>query len=162
MGVPGPLQSYRLHSYGSGIESFECCPLPRDRNPSNIFSVCIISLHGINEKLILRRYQYLSPAHLINRLTSRNLHLLALRVSSFLSLKPDVVLKHWASAKIGRSKSSSVDGQDDEVCRVIVDKFEKLGGGEVSYADIARRAWEVGRTGLATKVNALVVTVSSF
>lgn len=102
------------------------------------------------------RYQYVSPAHLINRLTSRNLHLLAIRVSSFLSLKPDVVLKHWASVKIARSKSSAVDGEDDEVCRLIVDKFEKLGGGEVSYADIARRAWEVGRTGLATKVKVLL------
>jgi hypothetical protein len=87
------------------------------------------------------------------------LHLLALRVSSFLSLKPDVVLKHWASAKIGRSKSLSADGQDDEVCKIIVDKFEKLGGGEVSYADISRRAWEVGRTGLATKVTVLIVIV---
>jgi vacuolar protein sorting-associated protein 16 len=32
--------------------------------------------------------------------------------------------------------------------------FEKLGKGAVSYADIAHRAWEVGRTGLATKVSA--------
>jgi hypothetical protein len=116
-------------------------------------------MHDYEWKLIVCRYQYVSPAHLINRLTSRNLHLLALRVSSFLSLKPDVVLKHWASAKIGRSKSSSADGQDDEVCKVIVDKFEKLGGGEVSYADIARRAWEVGKTGLATKVTVLIVMV---
>jgi hypothetical protein len=162
MGIPGPLQSYRLYSYGSSIESLECCPLLRDRNPSNIFAVCLITLNEYDQTLIPRRYQYVSPAHLINRLTSRNLHLLALRVSSFLSLKPDVVLKHWASAKIGRPKSSSADGQDDEVCRIIVDKFEKLGGGEVSYADIARRAWEVGRTGLATKVKALIVIVSYF
>lgn len=45
------------------------------------------------------------------------------------------------------------------MCRIIVDKFEKLGGGEVSYADISRRAWEVGRTGLATKVMVLIVLV---
>ena len=43
---------------------------------------------------------------------------------------------------------------DDTVCSVIVDKFQKLGGGSVSYADIAKRAWEVGRPGLATKVSA--------
>lgn len=91
--------------------------------------------------------------HLITRLTSRNLHLLALRVSSYLSLKADVVLKHWASAKIARSKSSATDAEDEELCKVIVDKFEKLGKGAVSYADIARRAWEVGRAGLATKVS---------
>lgn len=90
------------------------------------------------------------------RLTSRNLHLLALRISTYLSLKPDVVLKHWASAKIMRSKASATDGDvdgDDEVCKMIVDKFEQLGGEGVSYADIAKRAWEVGRAGLATKVS---------
>ncbi|KAG1902172.1 Vps16, C-terminal region-domain-containing protein [Suillus fuscotomentosus] len=111
-----------------------------------------VRFYEIGIPLTYSEYQYVSPTHLINRLTSRNLHLLAIRVSSFLSLKPDVVLKHWACVKIARSKSSAVDGEDDEVCRLIVDKFEKLGGGEVSYADISRRAWEVGRTGLATKL----------
>ncbi|KAI0918848.1 hypothetical protein AcV7_006962 [Taiwanofungus camphoratus] len=105
------------------------------------------------------QYVQVSPSHLINRLTSRNLHLLALRVSSFLSLKPDAVLKHWACAKIVRSKptatSSGKDAEldgDDAVCRSIVEKFEKLRGGDVSYADIAKRAWEVGRAELATKL----------
>jgi vacuolar protein sorting-associated protein 16 len=42
--------------------------------------------------------------------------------------------------------------KDDAVCNTIVDKFQKLGGGSVSYADIAKKAWEVGRPGLATKV----------
>jgi hypothetical protein len=105
------------------------------------------------------RYTYASPSHLVTRLTSRNLHLLALRISGFLSLKPDMVLKHWASAKIVRSRPTTTGtgkdvelSGDDEVCRLIVDKFEKLGGGGVSYADIAKRAWEVGRAGLATKV----------
>jgi vacuolar protein sorting-associated protein 16 len=105
------------------------------------------------------RYIHASPSHLVARLTSRNLHLLALRISTYLSLKPDVVLKHWASAKIMRSKASATDadpGGDEEVCKMIVDKFEQLGGEGVSYADIAKRAWEVGRAGLATKVCDLV------
>ena len=97
------------------------------------------------------RYTQLSPAHLINRLTARNLHLLALRISSYLGLKPDAVLKHWACAKIVRTKPAAADA-DDAVCRSIVDKFESLGRGEVSYAEIAKRAWEVGRAALATKV----------
>ena len=87
------------------------------------------------------------------------MHLLALRISNFLSLKPDAVLKHWASSKILRSKASvagsgkdtELDG-DEEICKLIVQKFEELGGGNVSYADIAKRAWESGRLGLATKV----------
>lgn len=41
---------------------------------------------------------------------------------------------------------------DEEVSRAIVEKFEKLGGATVSYAEIAKKAWEVGRTHLATMV----------
>ena len=70
------------------------------------------------------------------------------------------MLKHWAGAKIARSKSSTTDPEDAELCKVIVDKFEKLGKGAVSYADIARRAWEVGRAGLATKVGALHLPIA--
>jgi vacuolar protein sorting-associated protein 16 len=87
------------------------------------------------------------------------MHLLALRISTFLSMKVDVVLKHWASAKILRSRPTTAGtgkdaelGGDEEVCRMIVEKFKDLGGTDVSYAEIARRAWEVGRTGLATRV----------
>ena len=93
--------------------------------------------------------------------------MLALRISSFLSLKPDAVLKHWACAKIVRSKPTAtgsgkdaeLDG-DEAICRSIVDKFEKLGGGGVSYADIAKRAWEVGRADLATKVGLSVASIA--
>jgi hypothetical protein len=35
---------------------------------------------------------------------------------------------------------------------MIVEKFEELGGVEVSYAEVAKKAWDVGRRGLATKV----------
>ena len=105
------------------------------------------------------RHIYTSTSHLIARLTSRNLHLLALRISNYLSLKPDAVLKHWATAKILKSKPSTTGtgpdselSNDEEVCRVIVNKFKQVGGTSVSYAEIAQRAWEAGRTGLATKV----------
>ncbi|KAG1716823.1 hypothetical protein ID866_345 [Astraeus odoratus] len=111
-----------------------------------------VHYYEVGIPLTYLQYQHASPIHLIARLTARNLHLLALRISSFLSLTPDVVLKHWASAKIARSKSTAGDEEDQELCKLIVDKFEKLGEGEVSYADIARRAWEVGRAGLATKL----------
>ena len=110
--------------------------------------------------LISSRYNYISSTHLVNRLTSRNLHLLALRISTYLSLKPDAVLKHWACVKITKSKPSATgtgrDAElqgDDEVCQSIVEKFSTLGGAFVSYADIAKKAWEVGRLDLATKVH---------
>ncbi|KAF8887599.1 vacuolar protein sorting-associated protein 16 [Infundibulicybe gibba] len=118
-----------------------------------------IRFYEIGIPLTYSQYLYASPTNLISRLTSRNMHLLALRISTFLSLKPDAVLKHWASAKIMRSrpttsgvgKDAELSG-DDEVCKLIVEKFQQLGGADVSYADIARRAWEVGRAGLATKL----------
>jgi hypothetical protein len=112
---------------------------------------------------------YSFVTHLVKRLTNRNLHLLALRISTFLSLKPDAVLKHWASAKIQRSRAhvtgsgndAELDG-DEAICNVIVQKFEELGGGDVSYADIAKRAWEVGRSGLATRVCFLLLAPSNY
>lgn len=42
---------------------------------------------------------------------------------------------------------------DEELCRMITEKFRSVGGGNVSFADIAKRSWEVGRPGLATKVS---------
>ncbi|CCL98206.1 uncharacterized protein FIBRA_00200 [Fibroporia radiculosa] len=118
-----------------------------------------VRFYEIGIPVTYAQYTQVSPSHLINRLTARNLHLLALRISSFLSLKPDAVLKHWACAKIVRSKPTAtgsgkdaeLDG-DDAVCRSIVEKFEKMGDGNASYADIAKRAWEVGRATLATKL----------
>ncbi|KAH9852249.1 vacuolar protein sorting-associated protein 16 [Lenzites betulinus] len=118
-----------------------------------------VRFYEIGIPLSYAQYTQLSPSHLISRLLARNLHLLALRISSYLSLPPDAVLKHWACAKIlrtkpsasGTGKNAELDGED-ALCRVIVEKFEKLGGGGVSYADIAKRAWEVGRTALATRL----------
>ena len=56
------------------------------------------------------------------------------------------MLKYLARAKIACSISSITDNEAEELCKV---KFEKLGKDAVSYADIARRAWEVGSAGLA-------------
>lgn len=112
------------------------------------------------------RFTSAPPELLISRLTSQNMHLLALRISSFLELKPDVVLRHWASAKIMHSQrireSGEGGGDDDEVvCAMIVEKFESLGGGAgggdgVSYSEVARKAWGAGRGRLATMVRSFV------
>lgn len=123
-----------------------------------LFSPCVL----------LDRYIYTSPSHLVTRLTSRSLHLLALRIATYLGMKPDAVLKHWACAKIAKSKPTSTgngdaDGNDgdEELCRKITEKFRTVGGSGVSYADIAKRAWEVGRAGLATKVSVVVFTLAA-
>ncbi|KAF9051351.1 vacuolar protein sorting 16 isoform 1 [Panaeolus papilionaceus] len=118
-----------------------------------------VRYYEVGIPLTYSQYNYASPSHLVTRLTSRNLHLLALRISNYLSLKPDPVLKHWACAKILRTRPTTTgtgkDAEltaDDEICRMIVEKFEELGGSDVSYAEIAKKAWEVGRAGLATKL----------
>ncbi|KAJ7064984.1 vacuolar assembling/sorting protein VPS16 [Mycena amicta] len=116
-----------------------------------------VRFYEIGIPLTYVQYIYASPSHLITRLTARNMHLLALRISTYLSIKPHAVLRHWASAKIMRSRPSATGadadlGGDEEVCKMIIEKFEQLGGGDVSYAEIAKRAWEVGRGGLATKL----------
>ncbi|KAK0537430.1 Vacuolar protein sorting-associated protein 16 [Tilletia horrida] len=117
------------------------------------------------------------PSALIARLTARNQHLLSSRIAELLSLRPDAILKHWARAKIskplptvaalgmaaqssnGGGPSSSVvagaaDRADEEVTEAIVRKFEGMWseGVSVSYAEIARVAWGMGRTRLATKL----------
>ncbi|KZT01243.1 uncharacterized protein LAESUDRAFT_739275 [Laetiporus sulphureus 93-53] len=87
------------------------------------------------------------------------LRVLDLPTSSYLSFKTDAVFMRWACAKIMRSKPTATDSGrdaesdgDDAVCRSLLKKFEKLGGGDVSYADIAKRAWGVRRAHLTTKL----------
>lgn len=115
-----------------------------------------VRFYEIGLPLTHAQFTYTSPEHLISRLTSRALHLLALRMSTYLSLPPDAVLKHWACAKITRAKAAGgetdLDGSDDALCRAITEKFKSAGGARVRYADIAKRSWEVGRPGLATKL----------
>lgn len=63
------------------------------------------------------------------------------------------MLKHWAVAKISAGGTTSNGAIDEDVCREIVNKLKEVGGGEVSCADVAEKAWSFGRTGLATKVS---------
>ena len=93
------------------------------------------------------------------------MHLLALRISSFLTLKPDVVLKHWAAAKILHSQKlreelgpGVQDDDDAKICHLIIDKFASLGADMsegASYSEVAKKAWLAGRTQLATMVSGL-------
>lgn len=102
------------------------------------------------------QYMTAGPPALITRLLTRNQHLLALRISQYLGLRPDPVLKHWAAARIMRSKADPRDAESDAaLCDAIVEKFESEGEKGVSYAEIAKKAWEAGRVRLATMVSRL-------
>lgn len=120
---------------------------------------------GCGQPIYLPNFRFASASsqHLISRLTARNIHLLALRISSFLDLKPEVVLKHWAAAKILHSQklreelgAGLAEDDDAKICKLIVDKFESLGADMsqgVSYSEVAKKAWLAGRTKLATMVS---------
>ncbi|WVF72368.1 hypothetical protein IAT40_007183 [Kwoniella sp. CBS 6097] len=115
-----------------------------------------VRYYEVGIPITYEQYIASSPSVLITHLVSRNLHLLALRISQHLGFRPDPVLKHWATSKIARSSQNGVDpgergtGDDESICRAIVEKFEKEGERGVSYAEIAKKAWESGRTRLAT------------
>ncbi|KAG8840224.1 hypothetical protein FRB91_006401, partial [Serendipita sp. 411] len=63
-----------------------------------------IRYYEIGIPMTYQQYTLLSPDQLLTRLTSRSLHLLALRIANYLSLKPDPILKHWACAKIAQTR----------------------------------------------------------
>lgn len=94
--------------------------------------------------LTIEEYNKLGDHALVERLTHRNLHLLALRVCEYLKLSPNSVLIHWASSKLESSTSLS----DESLAKTIVSKLEMYPG--ISYAEIATSAFRSGRLKLAT------------
>lgn len=114
--------------------------------------------YDIGVPITVEQYKFMGAEQLIKRLTNRNHHLLSLHITNYLFLRPDSVLKHWARGKIARSRpgagalaqGASANAADDETCRAIVSKFEMQPS--VSYAEIARTAWNSGRPRLATKL----------
>lgn len=87
----------------------------------------------------------LTPDKLIERLIARQEHLLALRVSEYISLPTDKIYIHWACMKV---KMSVED--DDTTCRTIVTKLSGKRG--IAFDEIAKAAFDEGRTRLATQV----------
>uniref|UniRef100_A0A0D3ES82 Protein VACUOLELESS1 n=1 Tax=Oryza barthii TaxID=65489 RepID=A0A0D3ES82_9ORYZ len=57
----------------------------------------------IGMPLTIQQYKLLTAPVLIGRLINANQHLLALRISEYLNLNPEVVIMHWACEKITAS-----------------------------------------------------------
>ncbi|KAI9312452.1 Vps16, C-terminal region-domain-containing protein [Dichotomocladium elegans] len=104
-----------------------------------------IRYYDIGIPLTYAQYKRLTPETLIDRLIHRNHHLLAIRIAEYLQVRTDKILVHWACAKI---KSSTED--EETICRMIVEKLNKKPG--LSYAEIAKTAYNSGQTRLATKL----------
>jgi hypothetical protein len=78
----------------------------------------------------------------VARLTTRHMHLLALRVAKHLGQRPDAVLVHWACAKVRAARPDAQLGEE------IVAKLSQAPG--VSYVEVASTAYRLGKVELAT------------
>ncbi|GJP57382.1 hypothetical protein CLOM_g16400 [Closterium sp. NIES-68] len=100
--------------------------------------------------LTYSQYKELSPARLIARLCSTHHHLLALRVATFLSLRTESVLEHWAISKILSASQTPDEVLYDTIIKQV--DTDKRGSLAVSFAAIATVAFHTGRHELATRL----------
>ncbi|KAK7206509.1 Vps16, N-terminal region-domain-containing protein [Myxozyma melibiosi] len=119
----------------SSDEYVEMCEILRVLNAVRYYEAGIL----ISYEQFIR----LTPERLIDRLLNRQRFLLALRLSSYLRLPVDKVYVRWACNKV---KSSTDD--DAAICKTIVNRLKPIPS--VSYDEIARTAYDEGRTKLAT------------
>ncbi|OAJ45213.1 hypothetical protein BDEG_28371 [Batrachochytrium dendrobatidis JEL423] len=134
----------RAASFGKAyLDSFSA-----DRFVKACQSIRVLNaLHNnqIGIPLTYKQYQHISPEGLIDRLINRREHLLARRICEYLRMPIDRVLIDWARVKV---KQSTDD--EETVCRMIVEKMNDRPG--ISFAEIAKAAYAVGRIKLATKL----------
>ncbi|GER53384.1 vacuolar protein sorting-associated protein [Striga asiatica] len=93
--------------------------------------------------LSIQQYKLLTPSVLINRLINAHNHLLALRISEYLSMSQETVLMHWTCTKI----SASAAVPDVSLLEILLDKLKVCKG--ISYAAVAAHADKSGRRKLA-------------
>ncbi|KAK4944573.1 Vacuolar protein sorting-associated protein 16 [Elasticomyces elasticus] len=89
------------------------------------------------------QYVRLTPERLIARLVNRREYLLAIKLSEYLHLPLNKIYVHWASQKV-----RSASGDDDTIREMVVDRLRGKHG--VSFENIARAAYDEGRSHLAT------------
>lgn len=132
----------RAASYGRAF----CNQFPRDRFQEMCKTLRVLNAvrnHEIGIPLSIQQYKLLTAPVLIGRLINANLHLLALRISEYLNLNPEVVIMHWASAKISASSTT----HDNDLLEILLDKLKLCKS--ISYAAIAAHADNSGRRKLA-------------
>ncbi|EST04654.2 Vps16, C-terminal [Kalmanozyma brasiliensis GHG001] len=116
------------------------------------------------------QYVAAGPTALLSRLTAQNHHFLSLKIARFLHIRPDPILKHWARAKIARTKpalggsGSAISAAEERLCADIVHKFRiattlNERTGELDGADEdAIGALNGGDADPSTKSNALILS----
>ncbi|XP_074556123.1 protein VACUOLELESS1 [Curcuma longa] len=135
----------RAASYGRAF----CSQFTRDRFQEMCKILRVLNAvrnHEIGIPLSIQQYKLLTAPVLTGRLINANHHLVALRISQYLSLNPEVVIMHWACAKI--TASSAI--QDSSLLEILLDKIKLCKG--ISYAAIAAHADKSGRRKLAAMI----------
>ncbi|KAG2326496.1 hypothetical protein Bca52824_009224 [Brassica carinata] len=107
-----------------------------------IFSVTVRD-PDIGIPLSIQQYKLLTPVVLFSRLINAHSQLLALRISEYLGMNKEVVIMHWACAKITASSSTP----DAHLLEILLDKLQLCRG--ISYAAVATHADNCGRRKLA-------------
>ncbi|RRT78536.1 hypothetical protein B296_00013143, partial [Ensete ventricosum] len=135
----------RAASYGRAF----CSQFPRDHFQEMCKILRVLNAvrnHEIGIPLSIQQYKLLTAPVLIGRLINANHHLVALRISEYLNLNPEVVIMHWACAKITASPAI----QDSALLEILLDKLKLCKG--ISYAAIAAHADNSGRRKLAALI----------
>ncbi|KAF3793124.1 VCL1 protein [Nymphaea thermarum] len=132
----------RAASYGQAF----CSQLQRDRFREMCKTLRVLNAvrnHETGIPLSIQQYKVLTPPVLVARLINAHRHLLALRISEFLGLSQEVVIMHWACAKI----TASLAIPDASLLEMLLDKMSLCKG--ISYAAVAAHADRTGRRKLA-------------
>lgn len=132
----------RAASYGRAF----CSQFPRERFQDMCKTLRVLNAvrnPEIGIPLTIEQYKVLTAPSLIGRLIDANHHLMALRISEYLNLNPEVVIMHWACGKI--TASSAI--QDAFLLEMLLDKLKLCKG--ISYVTIATHADKSGRRRLA-------------
>ncbi|QCD94248.1 Vacuolar protein sorting-associated protein 16 [Vigna unguiculata] len=69
--------------------------------------------------LSIQQYKLLTPSVLIGRLITAHQHLLALKISEYLGMNQELVIKHWACSKI----TASLAIPDAALLELLLDKM---------------------------------------
>ncbi|XP_068634091.1 protein VACUOLELESS1 [Aristolochia californica] len=132
----------RAASYGQAF----CSQFKRDLLQEMCKTLRVLNAvhnHEIGIPLSIQQYKLLTAPVLISRLINAHLHLLALRISDFLGLNQEVVIMHWACAKI----TASLVIPDATLLELLLDKLKLCKS--ISYAAVAAHADKSGRRKLA-------------
>uniref|UniRef100_A0A803MTD0 Protein VACUOLELESS1 n=1 Tax=Chenopodium quinoa TaxID=63459 RepID=A0A803MTD0_CHEQI len=120
--------------------------VPRDRFQEMCKTLRVLNAvrsPEIGIPLSIQQYKDLTAPVLISRLINAHHHLLALKLSEYLSLNQELVIMHWACTKI----TSSFAMPDSALLSLLLDKLKICKG--IDYARVAEHADKSGRRKLA-------------